>query len=297
LAAVHIKCKKWFAGWLYDDREELLPNGKKSEKWYGSFHHSNMETYISQGGSSLDLLMLLSLPVFRKPSSELFHRSHQALAFVCVCSMAASKVEIPDLSDLSRCLYRGVRPEFVAPTLQHSISQRQFPARLPTSAGDQDEWWDQSHRDSSFQTADKTRAVYQPMDSVNQLLVLLAKSSFRGRVPYRRTADDVEASDRAAKRTHFEVSTEKHQCLGFSVSRSSSSAVPASEFETVLLVASGRPISTPINTSSTSVFSSRYALVLLLTKPTNALLLLPLVIGPLDLSNRDGWKPADVALR
>ena len=40
-----------------------------------------METYISQGGSSLSLLMLLSLPAFRKPSYELFLRSHQALAF------------------------------------------------------------------------------------------------------------------------------------------------------------------------------------------------------------------------
>ena len=40
-----------------------------------------------QGGSSLGLLMLLSLPVFRKPSYELFLRSHQALAFTCAYAL------------------------------------------------------------------------------------------------------------------------------------------------------------------------------------------------------------------
>ena len=67
------------------------------------------------------------------------------------------------------------------------------------SAGDQDEWWEQSHRDSPFQVTDQTRARHQPMDSVNQLLIILVKSSSRGCVLYMRRADDVGASDRVAK--------------------------------------------------------------------------------------------------
>lgn len=42
---------------------------------------------LPQGGSSLGLLMLLSLSFLRKPSYECFLRSHQALALLCVYAL------------------------------------------------------------------------------------------------------------------------------------------------------------------------------------------------------------------
>jgi predicted ferric reductase len=47
----------------------------------------NMRLIIPQGGSSLGLLMLLSLPFLRKPSYELFLRSHQALAVLSLYAL------------------------------------------------------------------------------------------------------------------------------------------------------------------------------------------------------------------
>jgi hypothetical protein len=40
-----------------------------------------------QAGSCLGLLMLLSIPVFRKPSYEFFLRTHQVLAFACAYAL------------------------------------------------------------------------------------------------------------------------------------------------------------------------------------------------------------------
>ena len=95
--------------------------------------------------------------------------------------LAASKIPVPAASCLSLRLDWDARPDLVSSILQHPLPQRQLSTRLPASAGDQDGWWDQSHRHSPLQVADKSRAVYQPMDSLDKLLVLLTKPSFRGR--------------------------------------------------------------------------------------------------------------------
>jgi hypothetical protein len=158
--------------------------------------HSEHETDNSTGGifpwpTNAALFTGLSQTVIRVVPSQ----SPSAGSAVSLRPLAATKIEVPAGSDLSLRLDWNARPDLVSLALQYPLPQRQFSTRLPASADDQDDWWDQSHYVGPLQAADESRAVYQPMDSVDQLLVLLTKSSFRGRILDGGRADDIEASD------------------------------------------------------------------------------------------------------
>ena len=64
-----------------------------------------------QGGSALCLLILLSVPFFRKPSYEIFLRTHQAVASLVVYSIAQHLIFQSDFNwSYVYIFFRGYSP-------------------------------------------------------------------------------------------------------------------------------------------------------------------------------------------